>query len=307
MFREANGVMDWLVFNNPTRNTQGGKMAHPIFRDGLLGGKVAVVTGGATGIGAAIAYDYARLGARVAIASRKKEKCERAAKGLAEMTGAEVLGFGCDIRERDSVKAFVADAMDSFGQIDVLVNNGGGQFMSPAELIRPRGWDSVIQTNLTGTWNMIREVAGAHMLKHGGRIINITMLTHRGWPGMAHSVAARSGVESLTRSLAVEWATKGIRINCIQPGIIASSGVRNYPGGEKLFQQAQGEIPAKRVGSCEEVAQLATYLASPAADYVTGQVWAIDGGRSLWGRTWPVPNPKSLPPVEVPAWPWEES
>ena len=281
-------------------------MSHPIYREGLLEGTVAVVTGGATGIGAAIAHDFARLGAKVAIASRKKEKCERAAEGLSRLTGADIEGFGCDIRDRESVSAFVGAVIERFGSIGVLVNNGGGQFMSPAELIRPKGWDSVIQTNLTGTWNMTREVAVSHMLRHGGRIINITMLTHRGWPGMAHSVAARSGVESMTRSLSVEWATKGIRINCIQPGIIASSGVRNYPGGEKIFHQAQGEIPVKRAGSCDEVAHLATYLASPAGEYVTGQVWAVDGGRSLWGRTWPVPNPKELPSIEVPSWPWEE-
>ena len=177
--------------------------------------------------------------------------------------------------------------------------------MSVAQQISKKGWNSVIDTNLTGTWNMTRAAADHWMLEHGGVILNITMLTQRGWPGMAHSVSARAGVEALTKTLAVEWASKNIRLNCIQPGIIASNGVNNYPGGAAMFRQIQADIPLKRLGSCEEIAQTACFLASPGGAYVTGQTWTIDGGRSLWGKTWPIPNPDELPELKVRKWPWE--
>ena len=109
----------------------------------------------------------------------------------------------------------------------------------------------------------------------------------------------------MTKTLAVEWAKYGIKINCIQPGIIASSGMNNYPNGLMLAHSMQKEIPAKRLGSCAEVSQLLTFLASPGGDYVTGQVWAIDGGSSLWSKTWPIPDPKPLPEVTIKTWPWE--
>ena len=277
-----------------------------IFRANLLKDKVAIVTGGATGIGAEIAFQMLSLGAKVVIASRKEERCQTAAQHLSEMTGSEAIGLGCNIREQQACVDLVKQTKEHFGGIDILVNNGGGQFMSPAENINARGWNAVIETNLTGTWNLTQAVAKNEMLKKGGKIMNITMLTQRGWPGMAHSVSARSGVEALTKTLAVEWAKNNIRINCIQPGIVASSGVKNYPAGKAMFTQIQKEIPLKRLGSCEEVGQMACFLASEAGDYITGQILCVDGGRSLWGRTWPVPDPKELPEIHVPSWPWEK-
>ena len=276
-----------------------------IFRTDLLKDKVAIVTGGATGIGAEIAFQMLSLGAKVVIASRKEERCLLAAQHLGEMTGGQVIGLGCNIREQENCMTLVQQTREHFGEIDILVNNGGGQFMSPAENINAKGWNAVIETNLTGTWNMIQAVAKGSMLQHGGTIMNITMLTQRGWPGMAHSVSARSGVEALTKTLAVEWAKKEIRINCIQPGVVASSGVKNYPAGKAMFKQIQKEIPLKRLGSCQEIGQMACYLASEAGDYITGQIICIDGGRSLWGKTWPIPDPTELPEIEVPSWPWE--
>ncbi|MEC7985813.1 MAG: SDR family oxidoreductase [Myxococcota bacterium] len=277
-----------------------------IFHPGLLEDRVAIVTGGGSGIGASISYLFSQLGARVIIASRKEERIQKAAAGLSALTQNEVQGLVCDIRNRESVQSLVKTVMQKHGKIDILVNNGGGQFMSPAEHIRPKGWDSVISTNLTGTWNMCQAVAKAHMLKHRGKIINITMLTDRGFPGMSHSCASRAGVEGMTKSLAVEWATKGISINCIQPGIIASNGMRNYPGGEAIARQVRSEIPMKRLGHCDEVANLVAFLASPAGNYITGQIWAIDGGRNLWGKTWPLPDPKNMEPVQIQDWPWEQ-
>ena len=277
-----------------------------IFQENLLRGKVALVTGGGTGIGASIAYLFSSLGARVIIASRKQEKIEKAAKGLTEMTNNTVTPMVCNIRDREQIKDVTASIMNDFGAIDILVNNGGGQFMSPAEYIREKGWDAVLATNLTGTWDLSKAVAKAHMLKSGGSIINITMLTDRGFPGMAHSCAARAGVEGLTKTLAVEWATRGITVNAIQPGIIASNGMKNYPGWEGIANQVRSDIPMKRLGHCDDIANIVAFLASPAGRYITGQVWAVDGGRNLWGKTWPIPDPKELEPVDIQTWPWEE-
>ena len=281
-------------------------MTSRIFRSDMLKGQVALVTGGGTGIGAAIARQLAWTGATVVIASRKAEHIEPAAAGLSEQVGATVHGRLCNLRDRDSVTACAEGIVADLGRLDIVVNNGGGQFLAPAEHIRPKGWDAVIETNLTGTWNMTRAAADAWMLKHGGRVINITMLTQRGFPGMTHSVASRAGVEAMTRSLAVEWASKNIQLNCVQPGIIASNGMRNYPSGEEMARAYQSEVPAKRLGTCEEVAEMVAFLAGPGGAYVTGQILTVDGGRALWGRTWPIPDPHDpMPAVELPVEPWE--
>jgi NAD(P)-dependent dehydrogenase (short-subunit alcohol dehydrogenase family) len=276
-----------------------------VFQPDMLAGKVALVTGGGTGIGAAICRELGRAGAKVVISSRKADRLEAAARGLSAELPQPVHAVPADIRDREQVGALVQRVIQDHGQIDILVNNGGGQFLSPAEMIRDKGWDAVLQTNLTGTWNLTRAVADAWMLAHGGRIIHITMLTSRGFPGMAHSVAARAGVEALSRTLAVEWATRGILVNCVQPGLILSSGMRNYPDGETIAHQLQSEIPLKRLGRSEEVAWLVALLAGPAGAYITGQTLTIDGGRSLWGNTWPVPDPAEMPATPIPVEPWE--
>lgn len=280
-------------------------MSPSIFQPDLLTGKVAIVTGGGTGIGVAIARTLLHMGATVVLASRKPSNIEPAAEGLSAEFGREVHAIPCDIRDRERVRAFVGEVIERLGRIDVLVNNGGGQFMAPAETISDRGWDAVVATNLTGTWTMVRAVADQWMLKHGGSIVNITMLTKRGFPGMAHSVAARAGVDAMSRTLAVEWAPYGVRINCVEPGIIASSGLLNYPAGLELAHAIQAEIPMKRLGTCDEVASMVGFLASPAAAYTTGQTFIVDGGRTLWGHTWAVPD-KPLPDVVIPVEPWQE-
>ncbi len=281
-------------------------MSSRIYRSDLLAGKTALVTGGATGIGAAIAREFGHLGANVVIASRKPERIAAAAQGLSKEVGREVHGIPCDIRDRDAVAALVEGTLEHTGRIDILVNNGGGQFFAPASTISPRGWDAVIGTNLTGTWNLTQATANAWMLQHGGRIINITMNIVRGFPGMTHSTAARAGVEGMTRTLAVEWAAHNIQINCIAPGVIASSGLKTYPDAAAIMEEAQREIPAKRLGTCEEVAWCAAWLGGPAGSYVTGQTVIVDGGRTLWGKTWPIPDPAQMPPIDIPVQPWEE-
>ena len=283
-------------------------MSSTIFRDDLLHDAVAIVTGGGSGIGAAIARELGRCGAEVVIASRKEDRIQAAAKGLSSELGRQVLGVPCDIRSRDEVDNLVSKTLDRFGKIDILVNNGGGQFFSPAQFISANGWDAVIATNLTGTWNLTQAVANQWMIENGGgKVINITMNTLRGFPGMTHSCAARSGVEGMTKTLAVEWAFANIQVNCIQPGVVASSGLRNYPDAKTMVSQAQRAIPAKRLGTVDEIAWMTTFLASPAGSYITGQILTVDGGRELWGETWPVPDPDPMPEWVIPSEPWEES
>lgn len=281
-------------------------MDSAFFRPDLLAGKVAVVTGGGTGIGAAVARELGGMGATMVIASRKEAHVGPAAAGLSRELGRPVDGRLVDIRDRDAVARLVEGVMAAHGRIDVLVNNGGGQFFSPAEQITPKGWDAVVATNLTGPWNLTRAVADAWMLAHGGAIVNVTMLTSRNFGGMTHSIAARAGVEAMTRNLAVEWAPRGIRVNAVAPGYIASSGFRNYPGGEQFATEIQRAVPMKRLGTTREAAAAVAFLASPAASYVTGQTLVVCGGRSLWGDHWPIPDPEPLPTVELPTEPWEE-
>lgn len=281
-------------------------MPSRIFREGLFDGQVALVTGGGTGIGAAIAHELGMLGATVVIASRKEEHVRPAVDGLTRILGREVFGQTCDIRDRASVDALMKGLLAQHGKLDILVNNGGGQFFAPAETITPNGWDAVIQTNLTGTWNVTRAAADAWMLKKGGSIVNVTMLTSRCFPGMAHSVAARGGVEALTRTLAVEWASRKIRVNSVAPGFVASSGLRRYPAELNVLSMLNSVIPMKRPATCEEIAWAVVYLAGPAGSYVTGQTWVVDGGKSMWGDWWPIPDPPGAGPVVVPKEPWEE-
>lgn len=276
-----------------------------IFRDGLFEGQVAIVSGGGTGIGAAITREFARLGGHVVIASRKQDVIDRAAAGLTKQVGQEVVGDVCDIRDRDAVKGLVDRTLERFGRIDHLVNNGGGQFFAPAETITPNGFDAVVGTNLTGTWNLTRAVADGWMLKNGGCVSNITMLTKRAFPGMAHSHAARAGVEAMTRTLSVEWASRGIRLNSVAPGYIASSGIKRYPQGLDLIKTMQKVVPMKRLGTCDEVAWMIAFLHSEAGAYITGQTLTVDGGKELWGDYWPIPDPNPLPPIDVPVEPWE--
>jgi NAD(P)-dependent dehydrogenase (short-subunit alcohol dehydrogenase family) len=266
-----------------------------IYAPGLFSGKVALVTGGGSGIGLATARELAHLGAKVAICGRKIEKID-AAREILKQDGVpddHVLGGVCDIREPDPIAAFVTSVLDRFGRIDVLVNNAGGQFPSPAEMMSPRGWEAVIRNNLNGTFFMTREVATRAMIpQKSGRIVNITASVSRGFPGMAHTGAARAGVENLTRSLAVEWAQHGIRVNCVAPGNnIKSSGTEQY--GEALFELARQATPLKRAGTPEEVARVIVFLASSANDFVTGSIYGIDGGGPLWGDVWTIPDPQA--------------
>jgi NAD(P)-dependent dehydrogenase (short-subunit alcohol dehydrogenase family) len=266
-----------------------------MFCSGLFEGQVALVTGGGSGIGLVTARELASLGAKVAICGRKQEKIDAALEALvADGTPREQLyGACCDIREPDAVSAFVGAVLERFAKIDVLVNNAGGQFPSPASTMSPRGWEAVIRNNLNGTFYMTREVGTRAMIPaRRGRIVMITAMVSRGFPGMSHTGAARAGVENLTKSLAIEWAAHGVRVNCVAPGNnIRSSGTAQY--GEEMLELTRKATPLKRLGTPEEIGRVIVFLASDQNDFVTGQVWGVDGGQPLWGDIWPIPEPTS--------------
>jgi NAD(P)-dependent dehydrogenase (short-subunit alcohol dehydrogenase family) len=263
-----------------------------IFARGLFDGHVALITGGGSGIGLACARELAYLGASVAICGRKLEKIQASLAVLKEdgVPDDRAFGASCDIRDPDQVAALVGQILERFGHIDVLINNAGGQFPSPAESLSPKGWDAVIRNNLNGTFYMTREVATRAMIpKKRGRIINVTAMVVRGFPGMSHTGAARAGVENLTRSLAVEWAMHGVRVNAVAPGTIRTSGTDQY--GEEVLALARRATPLKRLGTAEEVARLIVFLSSDKNDFITGSIYGIDGGHALWGDIWAIPEP----------------
>ncbi len=257
-----------------------------IFREGLFDGHVAIVTGGGSGIGLAIAKSLGSLGAKVAICGRKPERLEQAKK---ELGSALALSSVCDIREPEQISVFVDSVKAALGPVTILVNNAGGQFPTTAETVSLRGWEAVIRNNLNGTFFMTQTVALKHMIPaQKGRIVNIIANIARGFPGMVHTGAARAGVENMTKTLAIEWAQHNIQVNAIAPGIIRSSGMDQYP--PELVEMSRARTPQKRLGTVEEVANLSTYLASDAASFVTGVTWYIDGGAHLWGDNWVIPE-----------------
>ena len=267
-----------------------------IFRPDLFAGQTIIVTGGGSGIGRVTAHELASLGAHVVIAGRKQEKLDTVYQEITE-AGGRVSAFVCNIRQEESVKAFFEEVLAERGVIHGLVNNAGGQFLSPAEMISLKGWQAVVETNLTGTFLMCREAFNRYMEAHGGVIVNMLMDNSRGFPGMAHSAAARAGIENMTKTLAVEWARAGVRINAVAPGTIAGSGLANYPEvAQAYIQGITADIPMKRFGTESEISAAITFLLSPGAAYITGETVRIDGGYVLWRKSWEVPDHENAPP-----------
>jgi len=278
-----------------------------VFREDLFKDKIAIVTGGGTGIGLAITEELVRGGSKVVIASRKMERLVPAAKGLSRDYGAEVVPMRCNVRERKEVENLIDQTLERFEKVDFIVNNGGGQFLTPAEQLSEKHWHSVIDTNLNGTWYMCQTVARKWMLENGGKIVNIVAPLSRGMPGVVHTGASRAGVVNMTMSLAVEWARSGILINCLAPGGILSTGFHNYT--PELLDFVWRSIPVKRFGRCEDVAWAVAYLFSPAGDYITGETIKVDGAHTLWNSHWKIPDPDTPPDMEIPEWPeqrWPE-
>jgi NAD(P)-dependent dehydrogenase (short-subunit alcohol dehydrogenase family) len=259
-----------------------------VFRPRLLDGKVCLVTGGGTGIGKAVATELVGLGASVIIAARNTERLEQAAAQLniiAKEHGAPpVACVTLNIRDENAVNSVLGAAIEKYGRIDCLVNNGGGQFASPAQAIKPKGWRAVVDTNLNGTWFMCQALyLNTPPLKRPGiSIVNVTADSHNGFPGMAHTGAARAAVDNLTKTLAREWGPEGMRVNSVAPGIILSSGVNNYPEEHRAqFFKAGASVPSGRAGSESETASAIVFLLTPAASYVNGHTLRVDGGGSL--------------------------
>jgi citronellol/citronellal dehydrogenase len=258
-----------------------------VFSPQLFAGHTVFVSGGGSGIGKAIARAFLATGARVWIASRKEERLQEAVRELQEY--GECHYAVLDIRDTEAIDNVVQQIRDKGHNIDILINNAGGQFPSPAEDISANGWHAVINNNLNGTWFMTKAFASNFfMQQHQGIVISIIANIYRGFPGMAHTGAARAGVENLTKSLSVEWAPYNIRLNALAPGIIRTEALDQYPSD--FLKDIETKIPMKRMGTPEEVAHWCLFMACPATAYTTGETVYIDGGMRLWGGIWEVPD-----------------
>ena len=258
------------------------------FRDGLFAGRVVMVTGGGSGIGRCTAHELACLGAHVVLVGRNAEKLQATAAEIAD-DGGRASFHACDIRNEAGVQAMVAEVVAAHGRIDGLVNNAGGQYITPLEKISAKGWQAVIDTNLTGGFLVARECYVQSMAAHGGAIVNIVADMWGSMPGMGHSGAARAGMVSFTETAALEWAKSGVRVNAVAPGYIASSGMDHYPPeAGPMLREMRTTVPLGRFGNEAETSAAIAFLLSPAASFVSGSVLRVDGARPQvrmgWGQ-----------------------
>ncbi len=262
-------------------NTEG------MLRDDALTDKVIVVTGGGTGLGKSMTTYFLKLGAKVVIASRKQDVLDQTAKELEEATGGTVLPLACDVRKYEEIEAVLKKTLDKFGQVDGLINNAAGNFISPTERLSHRAFDIIVDIVLRGTYNYTLAF-GKHWIdqQRPGTMLNI--VTTYAWTGSGYvvpSACGKAGVLALTRSLAVEWGKYNIRSNAIAPGPFPTEGAwsRLLPGDlVEKFDPAKNN-PLKRVGNHQELANLAAYLMSDYSSFVNGEVITIDGGEWLQG------------------------
>jgi citronellol/citronellal dehydrogenase len=251
---------------------------------------VVIVSGGAGGIGRAIVWLFARLGAHVAVVGRDQGKLDTL---VADLAGRHLKASAhvADIREPDQVNALFDAVWAAHGRVDSLINSAGGQFPQPAIDFSIKGWNAVIDTNLNGTWYMMQAAAQRWRdHRHPGSIVNIVVVTTHGLYGIAHTIAARSGVIGLSRAVAVEWAPLNIRVNCVAPGAIETEGWNVYtPQARAAYPRSN---PMMRAGSPWDIAQACVYLAGPSGGFVTGETLTVDGGGQLWGETWTTGKPE---------------
>ena len=251
-----------------------------MFSNYVFKNKVVLITGGRSGIGYKMAEEFLAQGAIVYICSRKEDLLLEAQNKLSSL--GTVFAKKCDIRNTEDISALIDFIKSNSHNLDILINNAGGQFLSAAEDISEKGWNAVVNNNLNGTWYMSQLIAKAFFIpQNQGVILNIIINIYKGFPGMAHSAAARAGVDNLTKTLAIEWSKYKIRINAIAPGSIKSTGLDNYP--EEFVDKLAEKVPLKRLGTIQEVAWLSMFLASPYAEFITGETVYIDGGQRLWG------------------------
>ena len=252
-----------------------------VFRSDLLSGRVCVVSGFGSGLGRAMAIELARAGATVVGCGRRPDPLAETVQMITEIGGTAEFE-SVDIREEEAVDRFFDGVVSRHGRIDVLVNNAGGQFYGPAEDVTPKGLRRIVELNLIGTWSMTRAAATkAFIPQRSGRIITITGSPHNGVPGFMHTMAARAGVENMTKTLATEWARYGITVLAVAAGAFGSDVVwEKYP--KEMVESWAKTAPMNRIGRPEELAYLVTFLASPASEYMTGAIATIDGGRDNW-------------------------
>jgi citronellol/citronellal dehydrogenase len=257
-----------------------------IFRDGLLEGQVCVVSGAGSGLGRETALELARLGAVVIGCGRREEPLAETAALAAGLPGAFARET-MDIRDEEAVERLFDRVLEEHGRVDVLVNNAGGQFMAPAETITPKGFRTVTELNVQGTWLMTHAAATkAFIPQGGGKVLSVTLSPHHGMPGMVHSGAARAAVENMMRTLAIEWARFGIKTCALAAGQFATETLlTKYP--KVVIDNLERSIPIGRAGRAEEMAWLVAYLASPAGDFYSGTTITIDGARDNWAGPWP--------------------
>jgi citronellol/citronellal dehydrogenase len=265
-----------------------------VFAPRLFAGQVIVVTGGGSGLGRCTAHELAALGAHVVLLGRKLDKLQHVA-GEIIADGGRCSFHSCDIRDEAAVQDVVQAIVLAQGRIHGLVNNAGGQYISPAAQISAKGWDAVVATNLTGGFLLARECYLQSMQAHGGAIVNIVADIWGSMPGMAHSGAARAGMVSFTETAAAEWAASGVRVNAVAPGYIASSGMDHYPPeAAGMLRDLRATVPAGRFGNEAETSAGIVFLLSPAASFISGSVLRIDGGRPQlrpgWGQLAAAPD-----------------
>jgi citronellol/citronellal dehydrogenase len=259
------------------------------FASDALRDMIVVLSGGTGGIGRAVAWLFARLGAHVVLVGRNQEKLDVLVSNLTARK-LRASAYAVDIRDPDAVKALFDAVWKTHGRVDGLINSAGGQFPQPAIDFSVKGWNAVINTNLNGTWYMMQAAAQRWRdNKYPGSIVNIVVVTTHGLYGIAHTIAARSGVIGLSRSVAVEWAPLKIRVNCVAPGAIETEGWKVYtPEARAAYPRSN---PMMRAGSPWDVAEACVYLTGPSGGFVTGETLTVDGGGQLWGETWTTGKP----------------
>jgi NAD(P)-dependent dehydrogenase (short-subunit alcohol dehydrogenase family) len=259
-----------------------------MLRDGALNGKTIVVTGGGSGLGKSMSRYFLELGARVVITSRNLDKLQHSAKELEDQTGGKVLPLACDVRDYEQVEAMVKAAVDSFGVVDILLNNAAGNFISPTERLSANAFDTIIDIVLKGTKNCTLAFGKHWIDRQETNKVILNIVTTYAWTGSAYvvpSATAKAGVLAMTRSLAVEWAKYGMRFNAIAPGPFPTKGAwdRLLPGDLKEKFDLAKKVPLKRVGDHQELANLAAYMVSDFSAYMNGEVVTLDGGEWLKG------------------------
>ena len=260
-----------------------------IFRAGLLDGQVCLVSGAGSGLGRATALELGALGATVVGCGRRPEPVEETAEAI-RSAGGTAEARQADIRDEDAVEALVDGVLERHGRLDVLVNNAGGQFLSPAEAISPKGFRTVMELNVQGTWQMTHMAAAkAFIPQRAGKVVSVTLSPHNGMPGMVHSGAARAAVENMMRTLSIEWARFNVKLCAVAAGQFDTEVLRTkYP--PQVAEGVHRTVPLQRLGTPEEMAYLVAYLASPAGDFFSGCVITIDGARDNWFGPWPPPG-----------------